>query len=502
MSNAAVLVPRPIKERTLNALDMRGDEREIPDPVEVWARIPKPKDVVTPDGWWLCESGDLRAQAYVINSYSELTDPRPVTVKAATVALCVVSGRLLGIASPNDESADAVWFAFNANDVSVTIHSNSTATLLGKDWTLEVTGVSELNRHWMAGSLKKKPYMKENYQTSKAHTLASALSKAVGAFPREPTARTGDAPLSDHITYEWRLSPELGRVRRLVRNDELTTVTWPVDRELPIAEQIANLLALEWYPIPMRDAAIKWTEEGTLGLTMVALPEGRVRPPWSSIETSHTTLGGDMAHPVARYFWPTINTGGQLVLEEGEEVVGRWAVPGAGTLLVKINDPTTMWGAPTRRKAISKVEAIATNRRIAVISALAEEQGAASRGWLVEHMRYELVSAIGVYTNSPVKRTVVRAKRIPQPENAKWWVFVRMGTVAPGAKDLRLECASAAQAEALANAFIDAARQGGATPGQLEQINEELMFADVRLLTTPFKGAVPYSMPDSLETFA
>ena len=498
MSNAAVLVPRPVRERTLKALDMRADEREIPDPIEVWAAVPKPKDVVTPDGWWLCEGGSLRARAYVINSYSELTDPRPVTLTATTVALCVVSGRLLGIASPNDKTADAVWFAFNGADVSVTTSSNSTATLRGKDWTLEVTGVSELNRHWMAGSLKEKPYMKENYQTAKAHTLANALSKAVGVVPRGPA---GDVPLSDHITYEWRPSPELGGIRRLVRNDEVTTVTWPVDRELPVAEQVAELSALEWYPVPMREAAIKWTEEGTLGLTMVALPEGRVRPPWSSIETSHITLGADVAHPVARYFWPTIDTGGQLVLEEGEEVVGRWVVPGAGTLFVKTDDATTMWGAPTKRKAMTKVEAIATNRRIAVISALAGEQGAASRGWLVEHMRYELVSGIGVYTNSPVKRTVVRAKRTPQPENAKWWVFVRVETIAPGAKDLRLACTSAAQADALANALIDSARRGGATPGQREQIDEELMMADVRLSTTPFTGAVPYSMPDSLEAF-
>jgi hypothetical protein len=87
------------------------------------------------------------------------------------------------------------------------------------------------------------------------------------------------------------VSPTSGGVRRLVRDGELTTVTWPVGRELPLDQQVAELAALDWYPGPMRDAAIKRTEEGTLGLSEVELPPRTDTAPWSTIETSHTTDG-------------------------------------------------------------------------------------------------------------------------------------------------------------------------------------------------------------------
>ena len=105
----AVVVENRSGTRRVQALNMTSDHREIPEPGVAGASA----------AYWLAGVGIFEGVAALLANDGTLTPGSEVGV-VGTVAVAIGNGRLIGIVSPNEAAAPAVWVAVSLADLRVT----------------------------------------------------------------------------------------------------------------------------------------------------------------------------------------------------------------------------------------------------------------------------------------------------------------------------------------------------------------------------------------------
>lgn len=99
MSDGTIIVDARGAARRMEALGMRCDAKEIPDPI----------GDEKPTGWWIVGLCVISGMA---NKDTLDGDATPFKMQG-TAALAVTEGRLLGIGSTNSKADPAVWFSWS-----------------------------------------------------------------------------------------------------------------------------------------------------------------------------------------------------------------------------------------------------------------------------------------------------------------------------------------------------------------------------------------------------
>src|ERR1039458_4149467 len=340
MLDAAVLIPRPTKERVLADLGMRCSEKEIPDPLAQWTGVQNRHAMTY--GWWLAAGGFFEGGASPLNAYGELAAAEHVTAgtttepslpaaaaltqlqatTTCTAAFCIADGRLLAIVSPNDAGEAAIWVAATCSDVVVEPRGSQGMRgrpkeigLSARGWKMELIEVSRLYRRWDQKGFKRGT-IEERFQTGQETSLVAAFADASKVTP---TQHVDQAPIDAPRVgdgYVWAREDMLGGLFRLIRQGQPTTATSLIDRELPVEDQVTALEAIDWVPQAVLSPILKTTQGGTTGkLWLPELPDGRVGSPFPNIHLQ-LLLGDEAHHPVHRYFWPSFSKTGDLCLDQ------------------------------------------------------------------------------------------------------------------------------------------------------------------------------------------
>lgn len=356
MIDAAVLIPRPAKERAIADLGMRCSEKEIPDPLAQWAGVQNRH--AKPDGWWLAAGCFFEGGASPLNDYGELAAAERVTsgtfmefslppaavlsqlkaTTSSTAAFCIADGRLLAIVSPNDASEPAIWVAATCS--SVLLEAEGTQGLRGRPlevriaangWTMQLREIAREYRQWVQKGFKA-GHIEGRIQTGQETSFIQALANASKISPSNTVATAPtDAP-SIGEGYVWVREDTLGGLYRLIRQGKPTTATSLVDRELSLTDQVKVLEAIDWVPI-------KATKEHTLGkLWIPDLPDGRVGSPFPNVHLQ-LFVGGEASHPVHRYFWPSFSANCDLILDPNEQIAHSWEMPASLIIVTKRASP-------------------------------------------------------------------------------------------------------------------------------------------------------------------
>lgn len=140
MELAAKVVGRGHVNR-IEALNMRCDSNEVPDPISE----------LETDGYWI-GVGTFRGMASVLDESEALLAEESITTSGA-VRMTVVRGRLLAIVAP-ESTAAAVWVTGDPSDVRTEGFGSEgllrrrpkAVRVSAPTWTLEVSEVSTLVR--------------------------------------------------------------------------------------------------------------------------------------------------------------------------------------------------------------------------------------------------------------------------------------------------------------------------------------------------------------------
>jgi len=525
MLDAAVIIPRPAKERVLADLGMRCSEKEIPDPLAQWTGVQNRHAM--PDGWWLAAGCFFEGGASPLNAYGELAAVEHVTAGTATElslpsaavftqlqattsctgAFCIADGRLLAIVSPNDAGEAAIWVAVTCSDVVVEPRGSQGMRgrpkeigLSARGWKMEMIEVSRLYRRWDQKGFKRGT-IEERFQTGQETSLVAALADASKVTPSQQVDQPPlDAP-SVGDGYVWARQDALGGLFRLIRQGEPTTATALVDRELSVADQVSALEAIDWIPTTVLSPIIKATREEIMDKLWVPdLPEGRVGSPFSNAWLQ-LFLDAESTHPIHRYFWPSFTSTGDLCLDLGETISHSW-VPSAS--LISSHKPTEADGignAGTPPQVLDHHAYLTTTRLVsnARRDPSNVEQGD-GRLWCSSHFRWEWVYEVGVVRITKFKRAGILAKKVPVEETEGLYARLHLasGTI------LEIRFSEAMDGSGAVRDLLDHCLQLIAASGANRQVQpeaqstKELTFAAVVRTAVPISGAVPYSLPRSV----
>lgn len=141
MSDGTILIDARGAARRVEALEMRGDAKEIPDPL----------GNEKPIGWWIVGVCTMSGSARVGALDGVST---PVNMQG-TAALAIVQGRLLGIFSTNSKADPAVWFSWSIPSLHIEAAGSqglfkkrpTQITVSGPDATLVLSQVNRLYRN-------------------------------------------------------------------------------------------------------------------------------------------------------------------------------------------------------------------------------------------------------------------------------------------------------------------------------------------------------------------
>jgi hypothetical protein len=523
MLDAAVLIPRPTTERALADLGMRCSEKEIPDPLAQWTGVQNRHAM--PDVWWLAAGCFFEGGASPLNAYGELAAAEHVTAGTATglslpsaavltqlqattsctAAFCIADGRLLAIVSPNDAAEAAIWVAMTCSDVVVEPRGSQGLRgrpkeigLSAHGWKMELIEVSRLYRRWDQKGFKRGT-IEERVQTGQEASLVAALADASKVTPSQQVEQPPvDAPSAGE-GYVWVRQDALGGLFRLIRQGQSTTATSLVDRELPVADQVSALEAIDWMPTTVLSPIIKATREEITGKLWVPdLPEGRVSSPFSNAWLQ-LFLDAESTHPVHRYFWPSFTSIGDLCLDLDEAISHSW-VPSAS--LISSHKPTEADGIGTVGKPpqVLDLQAYLTTTRL-VSNARRDpskvEQGD-GRLWCSSHFRWEWIYEMGTVRITNFKRTGILAKKVAVEETEG--LYARLHLTSGMILEIRFPEAmdrSGALGDLLDRCLQLIAASSAKRQVQPEtQSTKELTFATVVRTAVPISGAVPYSLPE------
>lgn len=141
MANGTILCDTRGAAQRIEALGMRCDAREIPEPL----------GNQKPVGWWIAGICTISGSA------SAGTPDGPTTPinKQGTVAVAVMPGRLLGIFSTNSKADPAVWFSWSIPELRIETAGSqgifrkrpAQITVLGQDATLVLSDVTRFYRN-------------------------------------------------------------------------------------------------------------------------------------------------------------------------------------------------------------------------------------------------------------------------------------------------------------------------------------------------------------------
>jgi hypothetical protein len=141
MTDGTILVDARGAARRIEALGMRCDAKEIPDPL----------GSEKPTGWWISGECTVSGSASKGALDGETT---PVNMRG-TVALAVVAGRLLGIFSTNSKADPALWLSWSISALHIETAGSqgmfkkrpSRITVKGPDSVLVMSHVGRLYRN-------------------------------------------------------------------------------------------------------------------------------------------------------------------------------------------------------------------------------------------------------------------------------------------------------------------------------------------------------------------
>ena len=161
MANDTILVEARGAARRIEALAMRCNSKEIPDPL----------GDEKPVGWWI-------AGTCTISGSASAGTPDGVTVPInmqGTVALAVMPDRLLGIFSTNSPTEPAIWFSWPTSQLHIETAGSQGVfkkrpvqiTVRGQNATLTLSDVNRLYRN------------SNSYQSGQENSFLSAVGAAM-----------------------------------------------------------------------------------------------------------------------------------------------------------------------------------------------------------------------------------------------------------------------------------------------------------------------------------
>lgn len=505
MFDGAVLVPRPVRERSLKGLGMRGSETEIVDTDEIWGPDPRLAHE-KPDGWWLAGWCHFEGEAWPLNRYDELSAAAPVVATDCTASLCIKDGRLLAIVSPNDLADSAVWVAATCSGISLeetTPRALRQLNLAGNEWTMSLVGVGRLYRHYKQQGLQP-AYLDEAHQMGQEKSLVNEVRNAATVAPRYPLDPEPTGLPAPGEGYEWVQEPTLGGIYRLVFQGSPTATTALVDREAPTDEQVRALRAIDWAPNEFVTPIAKAVEAGrSAKLWRPTLPSGRLAQPFSSAYFYLFINQTPATHPVTRYLWPSLSENGSLNLDPDEAIEHTWR-PSGLRLSRHLGDDSLGYGREMLEATShgAPAGAYVTNRRLVVVGLRdpAKVEAGDDRAWWAGHLRHEWIYEVGGLQLTTFRGTLFRARRVPTGTTEAF--YARLYQASGDMIEMSIPIAEGEAPwlqEAIAAASAAVVRSGPERSARPEVAAvDEKTGGTVTRSRTWVDGAVPYSLPLTL----
>ena len=315
---AAVIVDGRLITRGVEALAMLGDEKDMPAP---WRRL----DASKPDGWWVGVAHFLGI-AYPGGESNQLRDATSVDI-AGPFCLAVSNGRVIGIISPEDVLAPALWWSWPLSSVRIepvgskgVLKKRPSAIVLTNNTdSLRVALVARVHREQSGGMLV------GNEEGSLLDRLSFHARHPV-PLPR----RSVDPSAIKHV--EWHRDASIaGLYRQMINGAPAPRVQFS-DRNAPRRQQLDQLA----------DAFIDWLPDYALQQEFENIVFGR-KPSADPLDLPAATVVGPVAglaaiintsidlaessHRLRRYLWPVLTSDHQLLLEPGETVLSTLPIP-------------------------------------------------------------------------------------------------------------------------------------------------------------------------------
>jgi hypothetical protein len=218
----------------------------------------------------------------------------------------------------------------------------------------------------------------------------------------------------------WHPEESLAGLYRLYLDGQRGYATALVDRSKSRAEQIEALGALDWPPAQPLSAIYDRTVAATLPKPYIRKSpfagDRCVSPFMANLPVYIDLEDQPNTHPVATYLWPAVTPERAPILEPGEEIRARWKTRRPSGVIVKPNGEVG-GASPYPSSYLRDLAGYITNRRLIIVGRLKLPNAARED--------YSIKLGMISPTLDDVRATVKQVKRWKNRRNVAWALHVR-----------------------------------------------------------------------------